>query len=144
MSTIKMGSFNEAEEELRAIGSWASIGHGKDTTSSVLQREVLVCELASVDGRAASAIVSSEITTLSHEVRDDSVECAALVVEWHAICSISFLASAESTEILRGYGSVVIKINRDSACTLAANGNVKEDFAVNTRSSHIFRFLILF
>ena len=125
MSTVKMGSGSEAEEELRAVGSWASVGHGKDTTSSVLVDEVLVFEVGSVDGLAASAVVCSEITTLSHEASDDSVESASLETE-------SFLASAKLLEVLGGLGSVSSERDRDSASTLAANGNVKEDFCVNS------------
>ena len=120
-----MGSGSEAEEELRAVGSWASVGHGKDTTSSVLVDEVLVFEVGSVNRLAASAVVSSEIATLGHEASDDSVESASLEAE-------AFLTSAELLEVLRGLGSVSSKSDRNSASTLAANGNVKVDVCVNS------------
>jgi len=40
----------------------------------VLELEVLVGELLAVDGLAASTITSGEVTTLDHEVLDDTVE----------------------------------------------------------------------
>ena len=49
MSSVEMGSRTEAEEELRTVGTWASIGHGKDTTFSVLIGKVLVIEVLAVD-----------------------------------------------------------------------------------------------
>lgn len=44
------------------------------TRASVLQGEVLVLELVSVDGLSAGAIVVGEVTTLAHEVGNDTVE----------------------------------------------------------------------
>ena len=133
MSTVKMGSSSEAEEELRAVGSWASVGHGKDTTSSVLVDEVLIFEVVSVDGLAASAVASSEITTLGHEASNDSVESTSLEAE-------SFLASAELLEVLGGLGGVASEFDRDSASSLAADGNVHIDSAVNC-FCHIYLIL---
>ena len=90
--SIQMRCVNEAEEELRAVGTWASIGHRKDTTSSVLINEIFVFEIRSIDGLAASAVVCSEITTLSHEACDDSVESTSSETE-------AFLTSTELFEV---------------------------------------------
>ena len=130
MSSVEMGSGCEAEEELRAVGTWASIGHRKDTTSGVLINEIFVFEIRSVDGLAASAVVCSEITTLSHEACDDSVESTSCETE-------AFLTSAELSEVFRGLGSVSCEIHNDSSSGLAANSNVEVDLAVD----HIFKFL---
>ena len=62
------------------------------TWSSVLQREVLILELVSVDGLSSSSVSSSEVSALAHEVGDDTVEGGSLV-------SKSFLSSAESSEV---------------------------------------------
>ena len=40
----------------------------------MLQLEVLVCELSSIDRLASSAVVVGEIASLAHEIGDDSVE----------------------------------------------------------------------
>lgn len=117
-----MGCGNSGDEELGAIGSYriantiswvfyiynmyavegglkamltgTSVGHAKQERAFVLEFEVLVLELGAVDTFAASAISCSEITTLDHELLDDSVEGAALVVERLASLPYALLASA--------------------------------------------------
>jgi len=44
----------------------------------VLQLEVLIWELGTIDALAACAVVVGEVTTLNHEVLDDTVKGAAL------------------------------------------------------------------
>jgi hypothetical protein len=46
----------------------------------VLLDEVLVSEFGTIDGLSTSSITSGEVTTLKHEIRDNSVEHTALVV----------------------------------------------------------------
>lgn len=65
--------------------------------------EVLIRELFSIDGLATGAIVIGEITTLDHEFGDDSVETRSLVSE-------TFLASAQSAEVLSSLGHVRIQL----------------------------------
>jgi hypothetical protein len=89
------------------IRSGAGVGHGKDTGASVLQLEVLILELLAVDGLSTSALwtvrlVSGEVTTLEHEVLDDTVEGGALEVEGLAGLADTLLASAEGAEVLCG------------------------------------------
>jgi len=133
MSAVKMGSGSEAEEELRAIGTWASIGHRKDTTTSVLIDEVFIFECSSVDGFAASAVVCSKITTLGHEALDDSVESASLE-------AVTLLHSAELFEVFGGFGSVSGESHGNPASCLTTNGDVEEDCSVSC-TCHIFYFL---
>lgn len=59
----------------------------------MLQLEVLIRELVAVDGLAASTVALGEVTTLDHEVLDDTVESGALVAE-------ALLASSKSSEVL--------------------------------------------
>lgn len=54
--------------------------HGKHSRSSVLLLEVLVRELLTIDRFSTSSISTREVTTLDHEVRDDTMEFAALEV----------------------------------------------------------------
>jgi len=44
------------------------------TSSSVLQLEVLILELISIDALAASAVVVGEVTSLAHEPWNDAME----------------------------------------------------------------------
>lgn len=63
------------------------------TRSSVLQGEVFVLELVTIDGFATSAIVLREVTALTHEVRDNTVEGAAFVAK-------PLLTGTQCTEVL--------------------------------------------
>jgi len=62
------------DEELRAVGVGASIGHREQIRAVVLQGEVLIVEPVAKDRLATSAIVLGEVATLEHEFGDDTVE----------------------------------------------------------------------
>lgn len=101
VSAIQPRGLNSGDEELRPVGVGPSIGHGEDSGSSVLQDEVLVGELLTIDGLATSAIVVREIAALQHEVGDHAVEGGAFVTE-------ALLASAQRSKVLASFGSDII------------------------------------
>lgn len=90
---------------MRTVG--ASVGHGEKAGDRVLLGEVLVLELLAVDGLATPAVAHGEVTTLEHELLDDAVEAAALVVERLAAAAGSLLSGAKSTEVLGSAGGGV-------------------------------------
>ena len=118
MGAIKPVSLDGGQEKLRAVAKrkktlayseevagldirvGASVGHGEDTGASVLELEVLVGEGLAVDGLATSTVVSGEVTTLEHELGDDTVEGRVGVAE-------ALLTGAESAEVLGCLGNVV-------------------------------------
>ena len=63
----------------------------------MLESEVLVLKLSAVYALAASTIASSKITTLDHEVLDDAVELAALVMQGFAGLADALLAGTQCT-----------------------------------------------
>ena len=125
--SIEMRSRNEAEEELRSVGVGTSVGHGEDTGTVMLVNEVLIGELSSVDGFTSGTVSNSEISTLCHEARDDSVPDAALEVEGLSRFTDSLLSSAESSEVIGGLGGVSGKFHNDTASGLSSNGDVEEN-----------------
>jgi hypothetical protein len=137
---IEMRGLNEGDEELRAVGVLASVGHGEEAWDVVLVDEVLIVEFHAVDGLAASAVASGEVATLSHELSNDSVEAAALVVEGLAGLADALLTGAESSEVLRGDGGVGEELELDAASGLTTDRNVEEYFRVEF---HYFFFYIL-
>jgi hypothetical protein len=80
-----------SDKELGSIGVWAGICHGEKTWFGVLEFEVFVSEFFTVDGFSAGAalqlaqikkgciLVTSEISSLKHEIRNDTVESTACV-----------------------------------------------------------------
>jgi hypothetical protein len=61
----------------------------------------LVLKLLAVDALSTGTVSSGEVSTLDHELADDPVERRALVVQRLATLADTFLAGAESTEVLR-------------------------------------------
>ena len=142
VGTVQVGSLGEAKEELGAVGAWAGVSHGENTSAGVLVDEVLVFEVGSVDGLATGAVANSEVTTLGHEASDDSVEGAALEVEGLVVAAdLARLTSAELLEVLGSPGSVGSELHDNSTGGLATNGDVEEDLSVNHRAfSCSFKF----
>ena len=66
---------------MTTIGVWSSISHRHVTSLGVLDGEIFIVELVTIDGLTTSAVSGGEVTTLSHESLDDTVERAALEVE---------------------------------------------------------------
>ncbi len=64
MLAVKEIGGHEGDEELRAVGARASVGHGQQEGLGVLHLEVLVGELVAVDGLTASAVAAGEVATL--------------------------------------------------------------------------------
>ena len=62
------------DEELRAIGVLARVRHAQQALLGVLQLKVLIFKLVSIDGLSTSAISSCKVTSLDHEVLDDSMK----------------------------------------------------------------------
>ena len=98
--SVEMREGSEAQEELGTISAGTSVSHGQNTLASVLMNEVLVLKFVAIDRLSSSSVSASEISSLSHEARDDSVPDAALEVKRLALLSNTLLSSAESTEVL--------------------------------------------
>jgi len=138
MLSIEPVARNESEEELRAIGVLTSIGHGQETRDIVLVLEVFIFELVTVDGFTTSTVALGEITALSHEFGDDSVESAALVSE-----AATLFTSAEASEVFSSLGDSISKEFKDeSADLIRSDGKIKEDLRVF--SSHFDKFVLSF
>jgi len=121
MLAIKPAGLGSADKELGAIGVGSSVGHGEGANINVLQGEVLILELVAVDRLATSAVSCSEVTTLTHEARDNSVEGRALEAE-------ALLSSAQSTEVLSCAGhNIFSQLEDNTASGVTTNGDVEED-----------------
>jgi len=86
----------------------------------VLQLEVLVPELSSVDRLAASAVEVGEVAALAHELGNHAMEDRSLVSE-------ALLPGAEGPEILGGIRHhIAAQLHGDPAKLLTASRQVEE------------------
>lgn len=126
MLSVEPLSDDGGDEELGAVGVGTGVGHGEETGLVMAKLEVLIGKLGTVDGLATSAVVVGEVTALEHELGDDTVENAALVVQ-----TVTLLTSAEGTEVLGGLGDNVGEQLKGNAAELGAiSGDVEEDNGV--------------
>ena len=65
---VEVGGVLRSEEELAAIGSRPGVSHGEEAAAGVLDNEVLIGELLSIDGLPARAVAAGEVAALAHEV----------------------------------------------------------------------------
>ncbi len=90
---IKPWTGNSCDEKLGSIWVGSGIGHRQKSWTGMIMLEIFVIEFLSVNGFASSSIMVREITSLKHELRDDSVEDGSFV-------SIPFFAGAKSSKVL--------------------------------------------
>ena len=90
VAAVEPAGDHSRDEELRAVGVLSTVGHAEETLACVLELEVLIGELGTVDGLAACAISGSEVSPLNHELLDHAVEGRALVAK-------ALLSSSQST-----------------------------------------------
>lgn len=107
---------------MRTVGVWTSVGHGQQAWSVVLLDKVFIWELATVDGLTTDTGTMGEVTTLQHEVWDNSVE-------WRAGVTEALFTSSQSSEVFGGlWGNIVVQFENDTAQWLAISFNVEENF----------------
>ena len=68
MATIQPRAGHSGDEELRSVGIRSAVGHGQETRAVVLQVEVLISELLSVDGLTSHTVAHGEISSLPHHL----------------------------------------------------------------------------
>merc|ERR1712179_291657 len=81
MLPIQPRGVYSADEKLRSISVRTGICHTKDPLPPMGKIKVLVRELVSVDALSSSAILVSEITSLTHELWNHTMKWAPLVTK---------------------------------------------------------------
>lgn len=124
---IKPISILKCNEKLTAISVWTAVCHRKQTSFGVFSLEGFVFEFLTIDGFSSSSIFMSEITTLEHEILDETMENGVLIVERLALRTNPLLTSAESTEILCRFGcNVFVEFHFDSLGLFISHFYVEE------------------
>lgn len=110
----------------------------------MFDNEVFIPESSTVNGFSTSAISSSDITTLSHEVGNNSMENTVFVVQFLSISHTAFFSSTECSEVFSCFRCLVCKkLNYNSSSKLTSNWDVEEDFGFAIFSMISFLFLNL-
>jgi len=117
---IEPTSNDGGDEELGSIGVGAGIGHGEHVWLLVLQLEVLIGKLLSKDGTSTRAVMTSEVASLEHELRNDTVESAASIAS-------DFVALGKLTEVFGGLGNDVVEELELDASSALSSGSVLLD-----------------
>ncbi|KAG7218776.1 hypothetical protein INR49_019734 [Caranx melampygus] len=72
-----LGLCSHANEELGSVGVGPSISHGQYPWTRVLQLEVLISKLLSIDGFASSSVVVGKVPALKNKVESAQVATEA-------------------------------------------------------------------
>ena len=65
----------------------SSICHGEYSRSVMTQFKVFVLESVAVDGFSSRTVMIREVTSLTHEILDDSMKCRSLKSETFLTCT---------------------------------------------------------
>jgi len=125
--SIQPFGLDGAQEELRPVGVGSSVRHGQDTGTHVLFLEVLIRELLPVDRFTSGSVTPSEISSLTHEVGDDSMEFGSFEMQRNTRFAFSLFAGAETTEVLRSFGhDVIVQLHDNASGRLSAESDIEK------------------
>mmetsp|Transcript_85614 Transcript_85614/g.174754 ORF Transcript_85614/g.174754 Transcript_85614/m.174754 type:complete len:230 (-) Transcript_85614:91-780(-) len=128
MFHVQVRRLLDGDEELAAVSSRASIRHGQEPRLGMFHLEIFIRKLLSINGFSTSSIASCEVATLTHELRDNPVEAATLIVQGLSGLALALLSSAEGSEILSCLWHLLsIKAHKNSTKLLTIQGDLHKD-----------------
>src|SRR5580700_3825990 len=121
VTAIEPWRFHGAQEELRAVGARASVGHAEHARLGMFQFEILVFKFVAVDRFAARPEmlrIGRKVPPLAHKPGNDAMKRASFVAE-------TLLARAQGAKVLRRFGDdVAPQFDHDAAQLLAVRRDV--------------------
>lgn len=88
--------------------------------------ELLIAELLAVNAFATCSIELCKVTSLGHEVRDDTMEDAVLKVKHFAVGTATFLTSAETAEVFSSARAHILEeLEHDCALGLVSDADIE-------------------
>mmetsp|Transcript_73486 Transcript_73486/g.118586 ORF Transcript_73486/g.118586 Transcript_73486/m.118586 type:complete len:253 (-) Transcript_73486:21-779(-) len=136
VAVVQPRGCHRGDEELGAVRVWSCIGHAEHARAGVLQVEVLIWELGSVDALATGAVPTGEVATLDHEVGNDAVERAALEVQRLSCGGLALVARAQMHEVRNCLRHVLaVEADGDALWLGIPNLHVKEHLVCHLRLS---------
>ena len=128
---VQMRGLPAGNKELTPVGALPGVGHGEQSSLRVLELEILVVKLLPVYRLSAHAVPQGEIPSLNHEILNDPVEGASLVMKGLPALPRSFFPGAETPKVLCGLGgNVAVELHDDPSEGRFPMGDVKEDVGI--------------
>jgi len=125
MAAIQPLGLYSCDEELGAIGVFASIGHAHPPRTLMLQLEILIRKFVTINTFTSCAITPSEVAPLDHETLNNTVEGAPFVAKPFLMCS-------KCNKILHSLGHCLSKqADLNPAKSFPVRLNVKENHIGN-------------
>ncbi len=100
VAAIEPASLGSCDEKLTSICSRPCISHWQ-TERLVSKFEVFIFETSSKDRLSSSSITSCEISSLDHEIRNDSMERTSFIFECSAV--VFDVSLAKSDKVLNSF-----------------------------------------
>jgi hypothetical protein len=111
MFPVKPRCGNGGEEELRSICVGSCVRHGQHSGTTMPPYEVFIWELNSIYRFSPCSIPLGEVSTLAHELWDDTVECGAFIVEISPTLANPFLTRTQAPAMSRTFVLFTIRPN---------------------------------
>ena len=127
MLAVQMRGLLEGNEELGAVCVLSCVSHAQQEGLVVLELEVFILKLSSIDTFTPSSIKLCEVSSLGHESSDDTMKNGIEKVQVLARLGGSALfSSAETSEILSGqWSNIFEELHLHSSRWLSLNLNIK-------------------
>mmetsp|Transcript_10028 Transcript_10028/g.11699 ORF Transcript_10028/g.11699 Transcript_10028/m.11699 type:complete len:212 (+) Transcript_10028:124-759(+) len=131
---VQPAGLHSGDKELTAVGVPAGVSHGQQAGNSMLQLEVFVVKLLTVDGLAPGTVASGKVPTLDHEVLDHTMKSRAFIAK-------TLLSSSKRAEVFSGLWHSLAEQTKGDALRLTATDRDIEihfvcDFRALLRTDH--------
>jgi len=127
MATVQPSSLHSCNEELRAISVGTSIGHAEHSWTSVLQLEMFIRKLVTINALPSCSISTGEVTSLYHKIWDYTMKVAALEMKVFATLSHTLVSFAQMHEVCCCFWHVLsVQADDNPACRFTSNLHIKE------------------
>mmetsp|Transcript_898 Transcript_898/g.1859 ORF Transcript_898/g.1859 Transcript_898/m.1859 type:complete len:303 (+) Transcript_898:284-1192(+) len=113
-------------EELAAVRSRASIGHGELSSLGMLNLEIFIRKFLSINRFPTGTIGIGKVSTLNHKVLNYAMEGRSLIMERLSRNSIALLSRAECSKVLSCFWShISIQLHHNPPQTLLTLLHIK-------------------
>ena len=109
MFSVEPRSSSMQTEELARICGRAAVSHRQYARPRVLEREILVGKLVAIDRLSTCSISSSDVSTLSHKLSDNTMERRSFIMKrFSSLLAYALFSCAQSSEIFSSFWNIIL------------------------------------